>query len=84
MMGYTGGLGMMGGSGVFGGLVMLAFWVFVIAGIVWLVLAVTRTQGGRTERGGNALAILSERLARGDIDAEEYRTRRAALEESGR
>lgn len=83
MMGYPGGIGMMGGWGVFGGLLMLLFWIFLIAGIVWLVLAVTRAQG-RGEQGGDALAILSERLARGEIDAEEFRTRRAALKEASR
>lgn len=61
-----------------GWLVMLFFWVFVIAGIVWLVLAFGRPQlrgGGET----SALRILEERLARGEIDVEEFRTRRAAL-----
>lgn len=64
----------------FGGLLMLLFWIFVIAGIVWLVLALSRSQ----VRGGgesSALRILEERLARGEIDAEEFRTRRAAIEE---
>lgn len=61
-----------------GWLVMLAFWVFVIAGIVWLVLTFGRPQ----QRGGgetSAMHILEERLARGEIDVEEFRTRRAAL-----
>ena len=83
MMGYTGGIGMMGGWGFFSWVLMATFWVFVIAGIVWLVLNLTRTQG-RGARGGNALSILSERLARGEIDVDEYRARRAALEESAR
>ena len=67
----------------FGGLLMLLFWVFVIAGIVWLALALNRSQ---FPRGGesNALRILEERLARGEIDAEEFRTRRAAIEEAKR
>ena len=67
----------------FGGLPMLLFWVFVIAGIVWLVLALSRSQ---FPRGGesSALRILEERLARGEIDAEEFRARRAVLEETKR
>lgn len=85
MMGYTGGIGMMGGWGFFGGILMILFWVFVVAGIVWFVLAVTRAQGGSDrgggERGNTALSILAERLARGEIDAAEYRVRRAAIEE---
>ncbi len=67
----------------FGGLIMLLFWVFAIAGIVWLVLALSRSQ----VRGGgesSALRILEERLARGEIDADEFRTRRAAIEEAKR
>lgn len=67
----------------FGGLFMLLFWVFAIAGIVWLVLALSRSQ----VRGGgesSALRILEERLARGEIDAEEFRTRRAVIEEAKR
>jgi putative membrane protein len=64
----------------FGGLLMLLFWVFVIAGIVWLVLTLSRQQA----RGGDssAMRILEERLARGEIDPEEFRTRRAAIEEA--
>ncbi len=84
MMGYTGGIGMMGGAGWgFGFILMTLFWIFVVAGIVWLVLAVTRAQGGG-ERGSTALSILAERLARGEIDAAEFRIRRAAIEESAK
>ena len=67
----------------FGGLLMLLFWVFAIAGIVWLVLALSRSQ----VRGGgesSALRILEERLARGEIEADEFRTRRAAIAETKR
>lgn len=67
----------------FGGLLMLLFWVFVIAGIVWLVLALSRSQLPRGG-GSSALQILEERLARGEIDAEEFRARRAVLEETKR
>ncbi len=70
----------------FGGLLMLLFWIFVIAGIVWLVLALSRQQHVRGGGGGesSALRILEERLARGEIDTEEFRTRRAAIEETKR
>ncbi len=67
----------------FGGLLMLLFWIFAIAGIVWLALALSRSQ----VRGGGesgALRILEERLARGEIDTEEFRTWRAAIEETKR
>jgi putative membrane protein len=67
----------------FGGLLMLLFWVFVIAGIVWAVLTLSRQQHARGGESG-ALRILEERLARGEIDTEEFRTRRAAIEETKR
>jgi len=79
--------GMMGGYSGFGWLFMLLFSVFVVAGTVWLVLAIARSQGtaGRTaDSGSHALRILEERLARGEIDTEEFRTRRAVIEEGTR
>ena len=64
-----------------GGLFMALFWIFVIAGIVWLGLALGRSQARASDDGRNAaVRILEERLARGDIDAEEFRTRRTAVE----
>lgn len=69
----------------FGGVLMMLFWVFVIAGIVWLVLTLSRQQQARSGGGeSSAMRILEERLARGEIDAEEFRTRRAAIEETKR
>ena len=79
--------GMMGGYFGFGWLFMLLFLVFMVAGIVWLVLAIARSQGTagmKNESGSRALRILEERLARGEIDTEEFRTRRAAIEERTR
>jgi putative membrane protein len=64
-----------------GGLLMLVFWVFVIAGVVWLVLTLSRQQT-REGDGSGALRILEERLARGEIDPEEFRARRAAIAET--
>lgn len=71
---------MMGYDFGFGGVLMMLFWVFVVAGIVWLVLTVGRSQAPTGHGTRNALRILEERLARGEIDAEEFRTRRAAIE----
>lgn len=65
-----------------GGLLMLLFWVFVIALAVWLVLALSRSQARDGGGASTALRILEERLARGEIDAEEFRVRRAAIAES--
>ena len=82
----NGGTQMMYGIGFGGGLMMVAwvlFWVFVVAGIVWLVLVSTRSRTFRDPSSG-ALHILEERLARGEIDAEEFRTRRAAIDAASR
>jgi putative membrane protein len=64
----------------FGGLLMLLFWVVVIDGIFWVVLAPSRRQHAHSSAGGStALRILEERLAPGEIDSDEFRTWRAAI-----
>jgi putative membrane protein len=73
---------MYGSSFGMGGLVMLLFWVFVIALVVWLVLMLSRSQARGSESQSGAMRILEERLARGEIDAEEFRVRRAAIAEA--
>jgi putative membrane protein len=51
------------------------FWALVIGLAVFLVVRLVRPATPQS----NARAILDERLARGEIDAEEYRTRLAIL-----
>jgi putative membrane protein len=65
-----------------GAIFMLLFWVFVIAGTVWLVLTLARSQSRPPSGDDTAFRILQERLARGEIDIEEFKARRAALEET--
>ena len=48
---------------------MAAFWGLVLAGTAWLVWSVQRPRSGATEAG----EILQQRLARGEIDLEQYR-----------
>lgn len=66
------------GHGLLGGAFMLVFWGAVIAVIVvavrWL------SDRGPTKK-SSALDILQERLAKGEIDAEEYSLRKKALED---
>lgn len=83
MMGF-GGWGW--GGMLFGGIFMILFWVFLVAGVVWLVLSITHRVDQPIERSSsigpsasNASAILDERLARGEIDVEEYKARKAAI-----
>lgn len=72
----TGGLLMMG-------LVMLVFW----GGLAWLVVTLVRRPTSdnreaadpRPPRAPSAKAVLDDRLARGDIDVEDYHARREAL-----
>jgi len=75
------GSDMMGwGAGMFlGPIFMILFWVLLIAGTVWLVLAVSGQRAQRETPRSSAVPILEERLARGEIDVDEYKTRKAAI-----
>ena len=59
-------------------LFVLAFWGVVIVAAVWLVLWAIRV-APRRFLPDNALSILNERFARGEIDQQEYEARKAAL-----
>jgi putative membrane protein len=79
------GPGMMGGGygmGWFGMIIMAAFWIAVIVGIVflirWLVLS-TRTEGHKAHPEDSALEILKKRYARGEIDKEEFEEKKKDL-----
>lgn len=72
------GTGMGWGGWLFMGLTMVAFWALVVFGVVALFRgAGSRTVGEHRDR--EARQILDERFARGEIDAEEYRTRQDLL-----
>jgi putative membrane protein len=57
---------------------LVVFGAIVVAG-VWLVLWAIRVSP-RKIRPDNALGILNERFARGEIDQQEYEKRKAALD----
>lgn len=64
------------GMGVWGWLMMIAFWAVIILLITWAIRSTTTP----TQRDENSpLRILDERLARGEIDREDYEERRQAL-----
>ena len=70
---------MMGGFGfggmAFGGLLMLAFWVLIIGGAVWLVFTLARgSQDAAAMRasGQTPLALLQTRYAKGEITKEQF------------
>ena len=62
---------------------MIAFWALLIWAVYALVISVTRRPGaearGEEHGGDDARRILDERLARGEIDTDEYRRLRDAL-----
>lgn len=85
--GYDWGMGpgMMGGGygiGWFGPLIMIAFWIAVIVGIVflirWLVIS-TRSTNQKAYHEDSALEILKKRYARGDISKEEFEGKKKDL-----
>ncbi|NVM25525.1 MAG: SHOCT domain-containing protein [Desulfobacterales bacterium] len=76
---------MMGGGygiGWFGPIIMIAFWIAVIVGIVflirWLVLS-TRATGHKAASEDSALEILKRRYARGEIGKEEFEEKKRDL-----
>jgi putative membrane protein len=65
---------------------MIAFWGLLIWAIYALVTSANRRPGpetpGEEQRGDDAQRILDQRLARGEIDTDEYRRLRDALASS--
>ncbi len=65
---------------------MLAIWALVGLAIVWLIRSIRSAQPTQTPpkaQSEGAEQILAERLARGEIDIEDYRARLAALKAPG-
>jgi len=77
---YGGGWHMMGWLGM---IMMLAFWALVIAALVFLIRwLIQSSKGGTPVIGGSfnqALEILKERYARGEIDKEEFDSKKRDL-----
>ena len=81
MMGwYPSGWGAMG---VLGMVLMVAFWAVIIAGAVWLIARATRTEHPAASVHEPSRAILDRRFASGEIDAQEYASKRRTLESPG-
>lgn len=60
---------------------MALTWVVVVAGGVWLLVAVSGGSWRGPRFGGDAQELLDQRLARGEIDVDEYEERSRALRE---
>ena len=71
MDGYGYGMSMM-----FGPILWLIVLGLVVAGVIWFV---RRTDTGTPQRPADAMAELDMRLARGEIDAEDYAARKKLL-----
>jgi putative membrane protein len=76
-----GGFGVMAGMGWLGFLTMILFWAGVILLVIWGVSAMFPAQN--TGGGVNALAILEQRFARGEISREEFEQARRVLQQRG-
>ena len=64
-----------GGVMLFGGLLMIAFWVLIIGGAVWLVVTLARgSQNTSTTSlsGQTPLDTLKARYAKGEITKEQF------------
>jgi len=72
----------MNGFGMWGGIMMLVFWIAVIVGVVLLVKWVVdqnRTTGRRRDTDESPLEILQKRYASGEITKEEFEQKRIDL-----
>lgn len=60
---------------------MLLFWGLLLGTIIWSVQAVTSSHSSHASSNSTPDEILAQRFARGEIDEDEYKGRRAALTE---
>lgn len=74
---YGWGIGNM--MGLFGGgIMMLVFWVLLVLFIVWIVREVSG-KNTRSRSESDALEILKERYAKGEIDKKEFEEKKKDL-----
>lgn len=59
-----------------GGIMMIVFWVLLIGLIVWIVRQVDGKHAHRSDAHSQALDILKERYAKGEISKEEFESKK--------
>ena len=72
-----GGFGMMAGLGWLGYLTMIVFWIGMLLLIVWAVSALF--PANRRNLGPDALELLRQRFARGELSRDEFEQARSIL-----
>lgn len=73
--------GNMWGAGIFGGILMLFFWIAVISLIIWAIrgFGMSRHHYQQIQDNSKALDILKERYAKGEIEKQEFETKKKDL-----
>lgn len=72
--------GQFGPMGWVGPIMMIIFWGLIVVGIVVLIRYLSAQTRNVGSSGSNALAILRERYARGEIDTAEFEEKKRILE----
>ena len=72
------------GFGIGGLLLMVLFWIVLIAGAVWLIKMIfsgtSNRPGEDSGKNENAIDILNKRYARGELEREDYERMKADLQ----
>lgn len=83
MRGWYGYGSQMGAWGWIGGIAMILFWILIVIGLVVMIrflLARTRAERTGASSHRDALDILKERYAKGEIDREEFERKKTDLQ----
>ena len=77
---YPGMMGYGFGMGIFGGLMMLIFWVLIIVALVYLIKWLARQAKEDGPKEDTALDLLKKRYAKGEISKEEFEEKKKDIQ----